>query len=58
MHFALRATAVSKNGCRLELNLIMHPTHPKSNLSALVDNHLLGIPDINIFGIGPKITEL
>ena len=29
----LHATAAPVNGRRLELNLTMHPTHPKSNLS-------------------------
>ena len=32
MLFALRAMAAPVNGRRLELNLIMHPTHTKSNL--------------------------
>ena len=31
--FALRATSAPVNGCRLELNLIVHPTNPKSNLN-------------------------
>ena len=31
--FALRASAAPVNGRRLELYLIMHPTHPNSFLS-------------------------
>ena len=31
--FAFHATVALVNGRRLELNLIMHPIHPKNNLS-------------------------
>ena len=54
--FALRATAEPVNGRRLELNLTIHPTHPKSSLSGRLISP--GYPYIQIFGIGPKVTDL
>ena len=54
---AFRAMAAPVNGRRLELNLIMHPTHPKSILSGRESSPGHPYALCTNFRIGIKMTK-